>query len=780
MPSPPLEAGALPLVHRLVLLYLALPVAIWLVGWLEWWVGVPAVLALALALRDALRGSWRVSISRRDLTLALIALAWVLATPAGGVLAGEHGDWLSHRAMFLDLGRGEWPAYVTDHLWNEPPLLRYYLGYYLAPALLGKWLGAAALNWAVPLWTWIGVALLTRLFTRNFGTARGAAAAALALICFSGMDTISYLLRYALFGLGELSSKTFFIEGWEWAYPADRPDSYAKIDYQSHAMTFGHSPHHFLTGGLGALLLFQLRHSARFLAAIGVVFVACLFWSPLTTVGLLALAIALVVGNGIRPFLNWRNLLAAPLVAAPVVLYLASGKTDSASQWLPSFYEHGYRFAADLGLAYCGEFLLLAFFLWRMRPGIARDPFFVASLCVLVLAPWRFYGDVSGLSESLIRLPIGPLLLLCYYAVHALAEHRDKRSGRPTRPVAAGALLTTLALGAPSAIAWHLTYFNERRAAPYEESSRSLIVDLQFLTIAQRTTPSPSGALGAMLRDHQHKGAPLGETLFQSALQPLDTVFFWENRLVFATRRDCDRNNGSNGNRFLLRFRASAQAPDNKTFHEVRDFSKLSIQNDKGYGDCVVSRALPPHPIERVTLGRIVNGRLTWLTRIPFDGHRPAGGETSPQGKARYRIAFDNTARRKEAEYADLVATPPAARGHWDVFLLDRAIAYAKRPCVAEETRGRFFLHATPLAASDLPSDRGDSGFVNLDFGFADGGGVVFNGKCMVRRELPEYALRGLSTGQLAPASSRPQARAWQVELAVAPAAREPQLNGGP
>ena len=750
--------NVLPLAHRLTILYLALPVAIWLVSWLEWWVGVPAVLAMTLALRDVLRGPWRASPTRRDLVLALIALGWVLSLPAGGLLAGESGDMLTHRAIFLDLGRGSWPTYVTDHLRDEPPLLRYYLGYYLVPGLLGRWFGAAALNWAVPLWTWIGLALLLRLFTRNMATTRGAGAAAFALVFFSGMDTVSFLLRHALFGLGELSSERFLFWGYEWAYPADRPDSYAKIDYQSHAMILGHSPQHFLTGGLGALLLFQLRRHARFLAASGVVIAACVFWSPLTSVGLAALAIALFAENGVRPFLKWQNLVPAPFVGGLVVLYLTSGgSADLGSRWLTSLYENGHRLGFDLGLAYCCEFLLLALLLWRMRPDIVRDPFFVASLATLLLLPWWVLGDEPGLNELLLRPPIAPLLLLCHYAAHALAKHW-RRDATTSRPVAAWALVAVLAAGAHSGIAWHLGYTTEPRAAPYKESARSLLVDLQFLYIKQKTGPPPSGLLNVVLRDHERKGGPLGEVLFQSKLQPLDTVFFWEKRLLYATRRVCDRNEGI---RFLLRFDASEQADDSAAY-EIHDFGKLTIKNRKGYGDCIIRRELPAHPFTRVTTGRIVDGRLIWMANIPFANRRPAPVETEADGKGRYKAVFDNTARRAEAQYAALVAGRPAARAEWDVFLSGDTATYVKQPCVAEETRARFFLHAVPLEDSDLPSGRRSSGFANLDFGF-EASGVVFNGKCMVQRELPGYALRSLATGQLAPDGTR----AWHAEIDV-------------
>ena len=563
-------ADGLPLAHRLTILYLALPVAVWLASWFAWWIGVPAALALVLALAPVFRGPCPVSISRRHVVLALIALAWVLSVPAGGLFGGEAGDWIGNRSIFLDLGRGGWPTYITDHLWDEAPLLRYYLGYFLVPAALGRWFGASALNWAVPLWTWIGVALLMHLFTRNLATTRAAVVAAAVLILFSGMDAVAYLLRHALFGIGPLSSREFFVVGWDWAYGPNVSNSYRNLDYQSHAKTIGNSPHHFLAAGLGVLLLISLRGQRRFLAASGVVLVACLFWSPLTTAGLLPLATALAVGKGLRAFLTWQNLVVAPVVGGLIVLYLTGGGPNLTTAWLSSWYESGHRLAADLALAYGGEFLLLALLLWRLRPAIVRDPLFVASLAVLLFAPWWCVGDTPGFSDLLLRLPLGPLLLLCYYATHTLL--RDRRRDGQRTPVAAWGMAAILVAGMPSATAWYIQYYLAAGSAePYEKSARSLMIDIVSLHIAQRTIAAPSGLLGTILRDHEHRGGPHGEVLFQSVLQPLDTLFFWENQLLFVTREHCEATT-ARYNRFLLRFSADERTAEDETYYDVQDF----------------------------------------------------------------------------------------------------------------------------------------------------------------------------------------------------------------
>ena len=616
-----MDTDALPLTHRLTVLYLAAPLAIWQLGWLEWWFSVPATLALAWALRDVLRGPWRVSISGRDLALALVALAWVLAVPAGGVLGGEYGDWIGNRAIFMDLGRGGWPTHVTDHLGDEPPLLRYYLGYFLVPGLVGKWFGPSALNWAVPLWTWIGVALLLRLFTRGLRPAGIAVAAAVLLIVFSGMDAVVYGLRHALFGIGELSFERFVIRGWDWAYNPQLPNTRLRLDWQSHALTLAHSPHHFLAAGLGALLLVQLRASARFLAASGVVLAACLFWSPLATAGLLALALTFVVGPGVRPLLKWQNLAVAPLVGGLVALYLTAGGTDFDWAWLPSFYESGYRLATDLALAYVGEFLLLAFLLWRLRPQIVRDPFFVASLAVLLLAPWWWIGITQGLNDLLLRVPVGPLLLLCHYAAQELASawHRERWLGWSVSTCALGGVL---ALGAVNAGALYRdVYLAEPRTVSYEASARSTLVDLKFRFFLSRTTRVPPPfARGVVARQRaQGRAAWRGRV----PIRRRHRVLLGEPPALCDERVPRRRRDGTVPVA-LPHAARSAKWRDARTTLRSAGLWTGRHPPRQGPGGCIFRRPLPSYPIARATIGRRADGRVLWLAEVSFNGRRPA------------------------------------------------------------------------------------------------------------------------------------------------------------
>ena len=82
-----------------------LPVVVWLVGWFEWWLGLPAAALLVGALRRPLSGPWRLRApTPAEAAVLAVAALWVLATAAGGEFDPRNLDFISYQVMLLDLG----------------------------------------------------------------------------------------------------------------------------------------------------------------------------------------------------------------------------------------------------------------------------------------------------------------------------------------------------------------------------------------------------------------------------------------------------------------------------------------------------------------------------------------------------------------------------------------------------------------------------------------------------------------------------------------------------
>ena len=434
----------LPLLHRLAIIYLMVPIVIWLVGWFRWWFGIPAAILIILALRPAVSGSFRLT-APRPMTLAVLLFAalWVMSSAAGGIFDAANHDWNKHRWILLNLSYYSWPTIIPDFLAPYLPqdsqwpfLLRYYLGWYIVPGSIARVVGSDALNWAVPLWTWLGISLILLLFVQK---RRGwDVIIALAIfIFFSGMDLVSLILRDSIdrFGFHNV-----------WTGPSD-----IRIHYLTTMRSFHWAPQHLVPAALYTFLLLQLYRHPRFLRVSAVIFAVALFWSPLVAIGLSPLIAALVWKNGLRPFRGWSSLVVAPALAGLIAVYLTSGSHEHAQGWI--WATHDWTTLARLiPPTYLTEFLFLGLLLCVFRPNLLRSPFFIASLATLILIPIYHYGEYNDLT---MRGALPALFVLCYCCTNTILDN--------ARPIFCGSaswwqrlgfagIVVALAIGSLSAV----------------------------------------------------------------------------------------------------------------------------------------------------------------------------------------------------------------------------------------------------------------------------------------------------------------------------------------
>ena len=755
---PTRESSPLPLPHRLALLYLAVPFAIWLVGWFEWWVGVPLAALLAFAIAPALRGGWRVRFTRTGVGLALAMLALVLVLPAGGLFAPETQDWVHNRGTLLDLGRGDWPTYVTVFGDDGPkPLLRYHLGYLIVPGLLGKWLGPWALNWLVPLWTWFGLVLLALMFARRLPTLRAALlAVAIGLVLFSGMDLLGYMLREGMLD----GAQRFWerVRGRQSPLFLTTPDSPMVLDYLPFALQLRNSVGHFLAAGLGAMLLFQLRGERRLHAMVGVLLVLAAFTSAPATLGLVPLAACLLWRCRLRGFLTWPNLLAAPVLAALLALYFASGELQSRG-WLLPLYPSGTRALRDVLVLYLTEFALLALLVWRLRPSVAHDPFFVAALLVLLVVPWYWYGD-PDFSESIMRAPLPSLFVLGYYAARVVVDRLPEGAalqrcvaGATTAPPRLGIefvlLLCALGVGALSASAEYANVLRRPGWLPYQASHLTTVF-VSAKDVAQRTARDLPPLLVALLREHENKGGPKGMLVLRS-----DYHVYQRGSIFVFVRKACDVDFEST-TRFLVRGVGRAAAGGTGELAPfVRNFGMRPGALRRA-GACLAWLRLPTAAIARLRLAQTVPGEgVVWEADVVFD----AAGRASARSVRRREEFF---AARYRA-LLDARVGAPAVSSRFDVYMAGDDLVFTKAPCSAADTAAKFFAHVFPEQSEVLPSHRRGQGFDNLDFHFGRRGARVESG-CATAVALPRYPIRRVRVGQWREADGRVL---WQADIAA-------------
>ena len=751
----------IPVLHRLAIIYLMLPVVVWLVGWFEWWFGVPLALLVAVGVWQVLKPG-QAKINRRTLlsalrsalrpttvALLLIALAWVMVTGAGGVFDDQTHHWDKHQAIFLDLSRGNWPVflptwtpdlsiYFSGEISQPGSLLRYYLGYYMVPGLVGKWFGPATLNVAVPLWTWCGVGLMLLLFTRCHRGWRVLAAATV-LVLFSGMDLVSRILLEGL----EWLEIEFAWEGWpgfwigrnrlDWIWLKD-----VGVLYLSQMNGLMLVPQHFIAGGLCALLIVQLRRHGRFLAVSGVVLAVATFWSPFIFIGLLPLTVVLLFENGLRPFLRWENLLLAVPLAALLFIYLSSGTGDIDRGWIWQIHSSGLpNVMRVLPIFYLSEFVILAVLLVLLNPRLRRDLLFFASLATLLLLPMYTYGYHNDL---VLRGQIPALFLLSYYCASLFGERSIDKTARWAKRNwgLVGALVAVLSIGAFSPIfeLVRVSKDHDFNVIRYEDMGpdvsvlRSLWIprELQYQYVAHDVPEW----LGWLLRSAD-RDLPQSHVKGDVIIRSTYTVHREEQRLVYV--KDLCGPEDVDTRFFLHVVPADTDLLSPGRSHLSFDFEF------SGYGwrideTCIAVRELPSwYANGHITTGQFNAERTShsWLRHYYGEDYR----------------------NRLLAE-----AGEPIIRSDYDIYLHQEKVGesagqpnrlrllFFRPACSQEDVKGRFYLHIVPVSQDNLSDERKGVGYDVLDFSFDDFGGMS-DGSCFVVRELPEYDILEIRMGEL-------------------------------
>ena len=156
-------------------------------------------------------------------------------------------------------------------------------------------------------------------------------------------------------------------------------------------------------------------------------------------------------------------------------------------------------------------------------------------------------------------------------------------------------------------------------------------------------------------------------------------------------------------------------------------------------GACVALFPLPDYPIAAVRTAQYVEG-----------------------GDDLWEAAFSANPERYAAAYRAVAGSEPIARGAFDIHLLDGDLVYVKEPCAQADTEARFFLHIVPERISDLPEERRQLGWDNLDFPFFQNG-AWFDAQCAGRVPLPPYPIASVRTGQFVSGTGE----VWSAEFPI-------------
>lgn len=251
--------------------YLAAPVLVFFLGWLEPLPGVLVTCVLALALLCLCRklpsnprshSSWALAY------LFLLAFAWS-AFGGTGHLVYANLDWRTRDAVYADLILGSWPP---AYGWQDGSalIMRTAMGFFLPPAAAAKLLGIEFASALLLAWCALGVFLFLLLLPLPGRFGLRLMLASLLVVFFSGMDYPGIIAAH-----GQTPIYPLPLEWW-------RPWTYTSLTAQ-----LFWAPNHALPLWLGTALLYRHRGAGNLPAIALIALPMLLLWTPFAVVGLL-------------------------------------------------------------------------------------------------------------------------------------------------------------------------------------------------------------------------------------------------------------------------------------------------------------------------------------------------------------------------------------------------------------------------------------------------------------------------------------------------------------
>jgi hypothetical protein len=420
------------LLDQAALAYLGLPVLIFLVGWLNWWAGLPMAAILLAVLRPVfgLRSGVRVGLSPAAVvTVLLVAVVWSSLGGAGHLFFANF-DWYTRDAVMRDLVVGNWPV-AYERADASAVLLRAPIAYYLPAALVGKVFGVSSADPALLAWTSVGVALFLAMAVSGLRSLGQVLTVLAVLVFFSGMDLVGTVLRGGL-ALAANLTPVDHLEWWAQRY-----------QFSSHTTQLFWVPNHALPGWLATLLLLRNHDKTEFMRILPVVVALIPLWSPLTALGFLPFALVAFSGHvwsqGPRAWKTGTPPIAAIGIVGITGLYLtagssaiSSGATRAAGEPWWFYFPHYLQFV-----------LLEAGVLWFLLIIARRDAFLWTAGAVLLVLPALWFGPSNDLA---MRGSIPALLILACAAADVMRSPALARQRRIFWPI-----LAVLLLGVPTA-----------------------------------------------------------------------------------------------------------------------------------------------------------------------------------------------------------------------------------------------------------------------------------------------------------------------------------------
>ncbi|MDL5365517.1 hypothetical protein QSH18_07860 [Xanthomonas sp. NCPPB 2654] len=390
------------------LAYLAVPVALFFLVYARFRYGLP----LAGLVGFSLWQCWRLVDRRSSFFrpgwvdahfLGCAALIVFVSGSFGGAFF-PNSDWFKHFGVLRFLVDNEFLTGTAPGY--DGSTMRYYLGWYVVPALLTKAIGQASMMWILGTWTTAGLYLFFRTAAQLSDSARWRYALPAVFLAFSGADALGSSITE--FSIGP----KWHIEWWAgW------------VQYSSMITDIFWAPQHALSAWLGAALALRLKDNNASLVAFPLATATILMWSPFSAIGLAPFYLW-TMARSARSLRLVEMVSAAGMLAVTVIILLYLRAGDGATSMVfvtvlespclklgPCYTAPNYL--SFLAIEILG-FLIILHFLAR-----GRSAFLWIATVMLLLLPFAKFGGANDLN---LHASIPPLALIAVCVWQALQQ----------------------------------------------------------------------------------------------------------------------------------------------------------------------------------------------------------------------------------------------------------------------------------------------------------------------------------------------------------------------
>lgn len=384
--------------------YLGFPIALFFAAWLRLPYSL-IVVSLIVYLLFTYYKQLNISslqnnkISRSAMLILLYSIMFATLSGAGG-LVRQKPDWTKHNVILNDLVNYSWPVYYGKSYFVEDSTLVYYIAYYLPAALVGKFLGWEFAQFALLLYTALGLFIFGLLLKHILGNKIRSLFPLFFLL--SGLDLVG------TYYMGTWSARILHMESYV-----------SGLQFSSMMTILTWVPQHGIAAWIPLALFYVERKKS--VTIFGPILIAFTFlWSPFVSLGLV---LTWLQCANFRDFLNRRFILNATISFFFVIIMFLYYKSqlplgDSKIKlYLLNFTSHFQAIKYQILFLLLDLFFTIPFFI-IIRKRIEKSDLYLLwiSYPVLIVVSQFMYGQNNDfvMRASIVHLSLIFILVLKY------------------------------------------------------------------------------------------------------------------------------------------------------------------------------------------------------------------------------------------------------------------------------------------------------------------------------------------------------------------------------